>query len=74
MFSNAGFQITSDQMVPDDLIDNLVISGNETTIAARLNELLGMDIDELMVSLVPSTGTDEDEQQLAQLMHLIGQL
>lgn len=73
MFSNAGFQITSDQTVPNALIDNLVISGDETTIAARLNELLETGIDELMVSLVPITGTGEDEQQ-AQLMHLIGRL
>ena len=29
-------------------------------------------IDELIISLVPITGTGEDEQQLAQLMHLIG--
>jgi F420-dependent oxidoreductase-like protein len=73
MFSNAGFQITSDQTVPNALIDNLVISGDETTIAARLNELLETGIDELMVSLVPITGTGEDEQQ-TQLMHLIGRL
>jgi hypothetical protein len=71
MFSNAGFQITSDQTVPNALIDNLVISGDETT--TRLNELLETGIDELMVSLVPITGTGEDEQQ-AQLMHLIGRL
>jgi alkanesulfonate monooxygenase SsuD/methylene tetrahydromethanopterin reductase-like flavin-dependent oxidoreductase (luciferase family) len=74
MFSNAGFQITSDQTVPDALIDNLVISGNETTIAARLTKLLGTGIDELMISLVPITGTGEDEQQQAQLMHFIGRL
>jgi alkanesulfonate monooxygenase SsuD/methylene tetrahydromethanopterin reductase-like flavin-dependent oxidoreductase (luciferase family) len=73
MFSNAGFQITSDQTVPNALIDNLVISGDETTIAARLNDLLETGIDELMVSLVPITGTGEDEQQ-TQLMHLIGRL
>jgi hypothetical protein len=73
MFSNAGFQITSEQMVPDALIDNLVISGNEATIAARFTELLRTGIDELMVSLVPITGTGEDEQQ-TQLMHLIGRL
>jgi hypothetical protein len=71
MFSNAGFQIASDQTVPNVLIDNLVISGDETT--TRLNELLETGIDELMVSLVPITGTGEDEQQ-AQLMHLIGRL
>jgi F420-dependent oxidoreductase-like protein len=73
MFSIAGFQIAYDQVVPDALIDSLVISGNETTIAARLDELLQTGIDELIVSLVPITGTGEDEQQ-AQLMHLIGRL
>jgi F420-dependent oxidoreductase-like protein len=73
MFSNAGFQITSDQMVPDSLVKNLVISGNEATVAARLTELLAAGLDELMVSLVPIAGVGGDEQQ-EQLMHLIGQL
>ena len=60
MFSNAGFQITSDQKVPDALVDNLVISGNEEKVAARINELLSAGLDELMVSPVPVTGTGED--------------
>ena len=75
MFSNAGFQITPDHTVPDALLDNLVVSGNEATVAARLTELLGAGLDELMVSPVPGTGTGEDEQrQQARLIHLIGRL
>ena len=75
MFSNAGFQVTSDQMVPNALVDNLVISGNEEKVAARINELLSAGLDELMISPVPVTGTGEDEQQQqARLMHLIGRL
>jgi F420-dependent oxidoreductase-like protein len=75
MFSNAGFQVTSDQIVPNALVDNLVISGNEEKVAARINELLSAGLDELMVSPVPVTGTGEDEQQQqARLMHLIGRL
>ena len=66
MFSNAGYQITSDQTVPDPLIDNLVISENEATVAPRLNELLGDGLDGLMVSLVPVTGADDG---YARLMH-----
>jgi alkanesulfonate monooxygenase SsuD/methylene tetrahydromethanopterin reductase-like flavin-dependent oxidoreductase (luciferase family) len=73
MFSSAGFPIASDQVVLDTLIDSLVISGNETTITARLTELLKTSIDELMVSLVPIAGTGVDEQQV-RLMQLIGQL
>ena len=56
MFSNAGFQITSDQKVSDALVDNLVISGNEEKVAARINELLSTGLDELMISPVPVTG------------------
>jgi F420-dependent oxidoreductase-like protein len=73
VFSNAGFQITSDQKVSDGLVDNLVISGNEEKVATRINALLSAGLDELMVSLVPIAGTGEDEQQ-GRLMQLIGQL
>ena len=71
MFSNAGFQITSDQMVPDVLVDKLVISGNEAEVAARLNELLAAGLDELMVYSVPVIGSDDE---YARLMHMIGRL
>jgi alkanesulfonate monooxygenase SsuD/methylene tetrahydromethanopterin reductase-like flavin-dependent oxidoreductase (luciferase family) len=75
VFSNAGFQITSDQKVSDALVDNLVISGNEEKVSARINELLSAGLDELMVSPVPVTGTGEDEQQQqARLMNLIGRI
>jgi hypothetical protein len=53
MFSNAGFSLTSDQTVPDALVDSLVISGNESIVADRLTELLTAGLDEVMVSLVP---------------------
>jgi alkanesulfonate monooxygenase SsuD/methylene tetrahydromethanopterin reductase-like flavin-dependent oxidoreductase (luciferase family) len=73
MFSNAGFQITSDQSVPDILVDTLLISGNEATVSARLRELLVAGLDELLVTLVPVSNTSEDEQQM-RLMHLVGRL
>ena len=72
MFSNAGFQLVSDQAIPDALVDNLVISGNEATVSARFTDLLAAGLDELMVSLVPTTSTVEEEQ--TRLMNLIGQL
>jgi hypothetical protein len=72
MFSNAGFSLTSDQAIPDTLVDSLVISGNESIVAARLTELLAAGLDELMVSLVHTTGADDDEQ--TRLMQLIGRL
>jgi F420-dependent oxidoreductase-like protein len=73
MFSNAGFQINSDQSVSDALVDALLVSGNEATVSGRLRELLEAGLDELLVTLVPVSETAKDEQQ-ARLMDLIGRL
>jgi F420-dependent oxidoreductase-like protein len=73
MFSNAGFQMTSDQGVPDALVDTLLISGNETMVSARLRELLEAGLDELLVTLAPVSDITEDEQR-ARLMLLVGKL
>jgi len=51
----------------------LVISGNESIVVARLTELLAAGIDELMVSLVPTTGEGDDDEQ-TRFMQLIGRL
>jgi F420-dependent oxidoreductase-like protein len=73
MFADAGFPLTADQMlVPESLVDSLIVSGNEATVAARLTELLAAGLDELMVTLVPIKDEAVDEQ--TRLMHLIGQL
>ena len=71
MFSDAGFQVTTNQTVPDALVDSLVISGNEATVTARFTELLAAGLDELNVFLLPIT--DASDEQL-RIMHLIGQL
>ena len=73
MFSNAGFSLTSDQTVLDALVDSLVISGNKSIVAARLAELLAAGLDELMISLVHTTGAGDDDEQ-TRLMQLIGRL
>jgi hypothetical protein len=71
MFADAGFPLTSDQTVPDALVDNLVISGNEATVTARFTELLAAGLDELNVALLPITDAGDEQTRL---MHLIGQL
>ena len=40
-------------------LDNLVISGNEETVTARLTGLLGSGLNELMEPLVPVTGAND---------------
>ena len=72
MFSDAGFPLTAGQTsVPDSLVDSLIVSGNEATVAARFTELLAAGLDELMVTLVP---IKDAVDELTRLMHLIGQL
>ena len=74
MFTNAGLPSTSDQQaVSNDLVDSLVISGNEAAVAARFTELLAAGLDELVVSLISTTGAGDDDEH-ARLAHLIGRL
>ena len=45
--------------VSDDLIDNLVVSGDEQAVAAQLDEYLGSGLDELLLtSVYPADATD----------------
>jgi F420-dependent oxidoreductase-like protein len=74
MFKNTGLNPTSDQQaLSDGFVERLVVWGDEATVAVRFTELLDAGLDELMVSLVPTTaGVGDDEQ--ARLAHLIGRL
>jgi F420-dependent oxidoreductase-like protein len=71
MFADAGFPITSEQTLPDALVESLIISGNDTTIAARFTELLASGLDELIVAIVPIKDVVDE---LTRLMHLMGHL
>ena len=71
MFADAGFPLTSDNKVNDDLVNNMIISGNEDTMATSFTKLLAAGFDELIITLVPVV--DKDHEQ-TQLMRLIGQL
>ena len=71
MFADAGFPQISDKKVTDDLVNNMIISGNADTLATSFIKLLATGLDELIISLVPVV--DEVHEQ-TQLMRLIGQL
>jgi F420-dependent oxidoreductase-like protein len=71
MFADAGFPVSSDGTLSDALLDNLVVSGDEVTIMARLTDLLAQGLDELLVQ--PISITDIAGEQ-ARLATLIGQL
>jgi alkanesulfonate monooxygenase SsuD/methylene tetrahydromethanopterin reductase-like flavin-dependent oxidoreductase (luciferase family) len=72
MFADAGLPLTAGQTsVPDGLVDSLVISGNEATVAVRFTELLSTGLDELLVSLTPISDAGDEQTRL---MSVIGQL
>jgi F420-dependent oxidoreductase-like protein len=71
MFAEAGFSLTAGQTsVPDSLVDGLIVSGNEDTVAAQFTELLAAGLDELMVTLVP---IKDAVDEFTRLTNLIGQ-
>ena len=71
MFADAGFPQISDKKVTDDLVNNMIISGNEDTLATSFIKLLATGLDEIIISLVPVV---DEVQEQTQLMRLIGQL
>jgi F420-dependent oxidoreductase-like protein len=71
MFEAAGYAVSPEGGLTGDLIDNLVVRGDEASVAQRLSELLGTGLDELLIMLVPVGDADAEQSKL---MHLIGQL
>ncbi len=71
MFADAGFPVSSDGTMSDALIDSLIVSGDEATVAARLTDLLAQGLDELLVMPIAVTDAEDEQTRLARL---IGQL
>jgi hypothetical protein len=68
MFASAGFPVEAGGKLSDALIDNLVVSGNEETIQARLNNLLEQGLDELLVMPIAVVDASAEQKQLARLL------
>ncbi len=71
MFADAGFPVESDGSMSDNLIDSLVVSGDEATITSRLTGLLASGLDELIVMPIPVV---DPAVELERLIGLIGRL
>ncbi len=74
MFTNAGFPSIPNRAMSDDLVESLVVSGNEAEVTARFTELLEAGLDGLMVSLVSTAGEGDKDDEHARLANLIGRL
>lgn len=70
MFAAAGFPVGTDGAVPDALVDDLVVGGDEGAIADGLRRRLARldDNDELLVSLFPGPDPRADEAVLLRAM------
>ena len=68
MFAEAGFPVSEDGTMSDELLDSLVVSGSETDVKARLTELLDAGLDELLVMSIAVTSPEEEQTRLAQVV------
>jgi len=71
MWAAAGYPVKSEGVVSDDLIDNLVVMGDEAAVQARLKELLDSGLEELLVNGL-SMGDPENERE--RLIRFVGGL
>ncbi|HEY7419073.1 MAG TPA: LLM class flavin-dependent oxidoreductase [Ktedonobacteraceae bacterium] len=71
MYIAAGFSEDEITTVSDNLVDSLLVFGDESKIKDHLLELLSTEIDEITISLVPISDATQEETRLARL---IGQL
>jgi F420-dependent oxidoreductase-like protein len=68
MFADAGYPIGADGVMPDALLDELVVSGDTATVATRLAEIQSAGIDELLVLLVPTHDAEAEEAELSAIL------
>lgn len=71
MFAAAGFSEQEISAGSETLMENLLVSGDESQIKDRLQEILSTKIDSLAISLVPISNVAQEGTRLA---HLIGHL
>ena len=71
MFAAAGYPVEDDGSVSDGLVESLVVMGDESAIATRLNELLAGGLDELLLAVVPLS---DEAAERRRLFGLVGRL
>ena len=59
MFATAGYPVGENAEVSDALIDDVVVHGDGSAVAARLREILAAGMSEVLVTLLPVGEPDE---------------
>jgi F420-dependent oxidoreductase-like protein len=68
MFKDAGFPVGSNGAVSDDLIDHLVVWGDDVTVRARLGDAFDGGIDEVLVTLYTASDLAGEEARLCTIL------
>jgi F420-dependent oxidoreductase-like protein len=68
MFADAGFPVGSDGVMPDALLDSLVVAGTPATVRARLEEIQAAGVNELIVTHIPIADEDAEEAALISVL------
>lgn len=68
MFADAGYPVTSNGEMTDELVDELAVSGSPEEIAQRLQKLHAQGIDELIISQVIVRDAEEELEALSSII------
>ena len=68
MFADAGYPIGPNREYSDELLDHLIMIGDEDAIGEQLQALLDDGIDELLVMLIPGKDQMAEEQRLLRIL------
>jgi F420-dependent oxidoreductase-like protein len=68
MFADAGFPIPDDNVMPDALLDELVVSGTPAEIAERLQAIQAAGVDELLIMRITVADAEAEELALIELL------
>ena len=68
MFAGSGYPLGSNNEYSDELLDQLMLAGDEDSVGERLNQFLDSGFDHLLVMPIPVSDRAGEEQRLIELL------
>lgn len=68
MFADAGFPIGADNVLPEALLDTLIVSGDAASVGERLAAIQAAGVDELLLTHVPIREAAAEEAALCAVL------
>jgi len=72
MFADAGYPVGENGAVSDELLDHLVVWGDDAEVRSRLNAAFAAGIDELLITLYSADDPANEEARLCRILAEIG--